>query len=123
MTHQVTSDQPNTAALPDQATPREIVIYGHSTLFFWWPAWAIGFVFAVLNAGQEKFLATAPGSQPSSVLGLSYATDCAFKNLARIFSGRPLVLAPATSARSVRAAARLSSKFRTSSSSTAKSAQ
>ncbi len=72
MTHQLTSDQPKTAALPHQAALREIVIYGHSTLFFWWPAWVIGFVFAVLNAGQEKFLATAPGSQPSSVLGLSY---------------------------------------------------
>ena len=72
MTHPLTSDQPNAAALPHQAALREIIIYGHSTLFFWWPAWAIGFVFAVLNAGQEKFLATAPGSQPSSVLGLSY---------------------------------------------------
>ena len=51
---------------------REIIIYGHTTLFFWWPAWAIGFVFAVLNAGQENFLATALGSRPSSVLGLSY---------------------------------------------------
>jgi hypothetical protein len=38
MTHQLTSDQPNTAALPHQAALREIVIYGHSTLFFWWPA-------------------------------------------------------------------------------------
>jgi hypothetical protein len=72
MTHQLTSNEPNTAALPHQAALREIVIYGHSTLFFWWPAWAIGVVFAVLYAGQEKFLATAPGSQPSSVLGLSY---------------------------------------------------
>jgi hypothetical protein len=72
MTHPLTSDQTNAAALPHQAALREIIIYGHTTLFFWWPAWAIGFVFAVLNAGQEKFLATAPGSQPSSVLGLSY---------------------------------------------------
>lgn len=72
MTHQLTIEETNSAAAPQQAALREIVIYGHTTLFFWWPAWAIGFLFAVLDAGQEKFLATVPGSQPSSVLGLTY---------------------------------------------------
>ena len=72
MTHALTSDQTNAAELPHTAALREIIIYGHSTLFFWWPAWAVGFLIAVLNAGQEKFLATAPGSQPSSALGLTY---------------------------------------------------
>ena len=28
---------------------------------FWWPAWVIGFVIALLNAGEEKFLAQAEG--------------------------------------------------------------
>lgn len=51
---------------------QEIIVYGHTTLFFWWPAWVFGFVIAGLNAGQEKFLATAPGAQPSSALGLTY---------------------------------------------------
>jgi hypothetical protein len=46
----------------------------HSTLLYWWPAWAFGFVFAILNAGQEKFLATAEGGQPSSALGLTYVS-------------------------------------------------
>jgi hypothetical protein len=59
------------AALP-LAAVQEINVYGHSTLLYWWPAWAFGFVFAALNAGQEKFLATAPGAQPSSALGLTY---------------------------------------------------
>ena len=72
MTHQLTIDDTNAAPLPQTAALREIVIYGHSTLFFWWPAWAVGFAIAILNAGQEKFLATAPGSQPSSALGLTY---------------------------------------------------
>jgi hypothetical protein len=49
---------------------QEINIYSHSTLLYWWPAWAFGFVFTLLNAGQEKFLATAQGGQPSSALGL-----------------------------------------------------
>ena len=54
------------------STRQEITVYGHSTLLYWWPAWAFGFVIALLNAGQERFLATAPGSQPSSALGLTY---------------------------------------------------
>jgi hypothetical protein len=54
------------------ATLQEINVYGHSTLLYWWPAWAFGFIIALLNAGQEKFLATAPGAAPSSALGLTY---------------------------------------------------
>lgn len=59
-------------AIPHPAVVQEISIYGHSTLLYWWPAWAFGFLIALLNAGQEKFLATAPGVQPSSALGLTY---------------------------------------------------
>jgi hypothetical protein len=35
MTHQLTIEETNTAALPQQAALREFVIYGHTTLFFW----------------------------------------------------------------------------------------
>lgn len=72
MTQQLVIDQTDVTASPRSATPQEIIIYGHSTLFFWWPAWAIGFVIAVLNAGQEKFLASPLGEKPSSALGLTY---------------------------------------------------
>ena len=61
-------------AQTDAATAQEITVYGHSTLFYWWPAWAFGFLFALLNAGQEKFLATAEGAKPSSALGLTYVS-------------------------------------------------
>ena len=75
MTQQLALNQTDVATvtvLPHPATLQEINIYSHSTLLYWWPAWALGFVIALLNAGQEKFLATAPGSQPSSALGLTY---------------------------------------------------
>jgi hypothetical protein len=75
MTPQVTIDQTDAAtvvALPHPAALQEINIYSHSTLLYWWPAWAFGFVFALLNAGQEKYLATAEGAQASSALGLTY---------------------------------------------------
>ena len=29
--------------------PRELRIYGHSTLFYWWPVWLVGFIFCLLT--------------------------------------------------------------------------
>ncbi len=75
MTQQLTIDQTDAAtvaASPHPAALQQIYVYSHSTLLYWWPAWAFGFVIALLNAGQEKFLATAEGDQPSSALGLTY---------------------------------------------------
>jgi hypothetical protein len=77
MTQQLGIGQTNGAApatLPNTAALQEITIYSHSTLFYWWPAWAFGFVSALLNAGQEKFLATAEGARPSSAIGLSFVS-------------------------------------------------
>ena len=75
MTQQLAIDQTEAAtvtALPHPAALQEINVYSHSTLLYWWPGWAFGFLMALLNAGQEKFLATAEGGQPSSALGLTY---------------------------------------------------
>jgi signal transduction histidine kinase len=58
--------------LPREVHQEEIKVYSHSTLLYWWPAWAIGFVIAFLNTGQEQLLATADGAPPSSALGLTY---------------------------------------------------
>jgi hypothetical protein len=66
------SDAATVAASPRPAALQEVIIYGHSTLLYWWPAWCLGFVIAALNAGQERFLPTATGAQPSSALGLTY---------------------------------------------------
>jgi hypothetical protein len=66
------TDAATNAALVQPAALQEIKIYSHSTLLYWWPAWAFGFLFALLNAGLEQFLATAEGNGPSSALGLTY---------------------------------------------------
>jgi hypothetical protein len=76
MTQQLAIDQADAAAVPHPAALQEINIYSHSTLLYWWPAWAFGFVFAILNAGQEKFLATAEGGQPSSARSVSLTCRC-----------------------------------------------
>ena len=77
MTHEPTVDQidgTTVAVLPQPATLQEIKIYDHSTLLYWWPAWAFGFLFALLNSAQEEFLATTVGGRPSSALGLTYVS-------------------------------------------------
>ena len=63
MTQQLAVNQTDTAPTPELAQPvaQQINIYGHSNLLYWWPAWAFGYIFALLNAGQEQFLATAEG--------------------------------------------------------------
>src|ERR1700694_111197 len=68
------TDAGHVEVLPHAVALQEINIYSHSTLLYWWPAWAFGFVIALLNAGQEKFLATDQDSQPSSALGLTYVS-------------------------------------------------
>jgi hypothetical protein len=75
MTQQLAIDQRDaatTVAAPHPTAQQEIIICSHSTLLYWWPAWVFGFVFALLNSGQELFLPTAEGRQPSSALGLTY---------------------------------------------------
>lgn len=66
------SEAAASATMPHPAHSPEIRIYSHSTLLYWWPAWAFGYVGAVLNVGQETFLATAEGARPSSAVGLTF---------------------------------------------------
>src|SRR5260221_9554213 len=29
--------------------PNEVIIYGHTTLFYWWPVWFFGFLFGLIT--------------------------------------------------------------------------
>ncbi len=52
------------ASPPPQAPPRqkEITIYSHSTLFYWWPVWAAGFIMAFVSAISGQVLAVVPAN-------------------------------------------------------------
>jgi len=53
---------PGTATGPP-ATPvpdEEIRIYGHNNLFYWWPVWALGFLFALLTYLDGHVMAVVP---------------------------------------------------------------
>ena len=58
-------------ALPNaEVTPsseKEIRIYGHSTMFYWWPVWTVGFLMAALTYMDGHVLAVVPqGTQVES---------------------------------------------------------
>src|SRR5215203_4151848 len=64
---------PNEKALAAQAAAEatripQVFVYGHSTLFYWWPAWAFGFFFAFL----ENVVLDPTDDQAASGVGLSY---------------------------------------------------
>jgi hypothetical protein len=39
---------------------REITIVSHSTLFYWWPVWAVGFILGVLSYFSGTYMAVVP---------------------------------------------------------------
>jgi hypothetical protein len=47
---------------PPATTPgsREITIVSHSTLFYWWPVWAIGFLMGILSLWSGHKMAVVP---------------------------------------------------------------
>jgi hypothetical protein len=40
--------------------PGEIVIISHSSLFYWWPVWLVGYVMAILTYANNTWLAIVP---------------------------------------------------------------
>lgn len=66
----------NAEELPDPSRLPELIIYSHSTLFYWWPVWLTGFIMAAItffrggtieldNVRNEYF-------HPSSGLGVTF---------------------------------------------------
>lgn len=45
---------------PPGAPAQEIVIYGHTALFYWWPVWFFGYVFALLTWWGDTRAAIVP---------------------------------------------------------------
>jgi hypothetical protein len=75
MTDQLLSNRPVATTAPtstETLNSPQVNVYSHSTLLYWWPAWAFGFVVGLLNLGQERFLSSDQHVQINSALGLSY---------------------------------------------------
>src|SRR5579864_5894929 len=39
---------------------KKIVVYSHSSLFYWWPVWLAGFIMAVVSSMSDQRLAVVP---------------------------------------------------------------
>src|SRR5262245_41262422 len=49
--------------------PGEIIVYHHSSLFYWWPVWALGFVMAIITYFSDKHMAIVPaGTIPTTAM-------------------------------------------------------
>jgi hypothetical protein len=54
---------------------REIVVFGHSPLFYWWPVWSLGYVMALLTYVQGSAIQVSDAEviiHPSKSLGVIY---------------------------------------------------
>src|SRR5438045_2978026 len=49
-----------TAAGPMADVNREIRVYSHSTLFYWWPVWAAGFIMGLVTLVDGHRVAIVP---------------------------------------------------------------
>jgi hypothetical protein len=49
-----------TATPQSLQAPREILIVSHSTLFYWWPVWAVGFLMFLMTIFSGDRMATIP---------------------------------------------------------------
>jgi hypothetical protein len=55
------------------AKPGEIVIISHSSLFYWWPVWLVGFIMTILTYADGHRLAVVPrGTEPIERATVTY---------------------------------------------------
>jgi len=66
-------------ALPGLEAKREVVVYAHTSLLYWWPVWAIGYILALVTYSQGSLYTFTSGDQefkvlihPSKNLGVIY---------------------------------------------------
>lgn len=57
--------QPATA--PPPPSVREIRVYSHSNLFYWWPVWACGFLMTILTYLDGSRMALVPGGEDTVI--------------------------------------------------------
>jgi hypothetical protein len=60
------------ASTTSEVTPNEIVIISHSTIFYWWPVWLVGFLMAALTYLSGHVMAFVP---PGTVAESSRTVD------------------------------------------------
>jgi hypothetical protein len=68
------AEQPAPSPITTPST-RELRIYSHSNLFYWWPVWACGFLMAILTYIDGSRMALVPGGDGVVVMQNAEVTD------------------------------------------------
>ncbi len=59
------------SATPADDAPLELIVISHSTLFYWWPVWAVGFVMAGISYWSGDLVAfVPPGTRAEQKVGV-----------------------------------------------------
>ncbi|GIW78661.1 MAG: hypothetical protein KatS3mg105_0468 [Gemmatales bacterium] len=89
------------SATNEAGRPRQIVIYSHSALFYWWPVWAVGFIMGILTFFSGDRLAIVPDGSVAARVDPregqhSYATVVGEANSAKkqLEEGQYIVIVP-----------------------------
>jgi hypothetical protein len=58
------STHPQTTPSSATTPPREVIIYGHTALFYWWPVWSLAFLFGMMSwFGHARAAFVPPDSE------------------------------------------------------------
>ncbi|MGL4549852.1 MAG: hypothetical protein ACRC33_01590 [Gemmataceae bacterium] len=60
---------------PSQQTPQEVTVVSHSTLLYWWPVWACGFLMAAITFFEGTLMSTVPEGTKASVQEVEVTAD------------------------------------------------
>ncbi len=88
------------AVLPPRETRREILIVSHSSLFYWWPVWAVGFIMGGLSMFSGTRIATLP-PQSKEFHKAKEVSVTDSKDETNSFKDRDVIVAPASSSTTV----------------------
>jgi hypothetical protein len=64
-----------TYLLLGKSKPGEIIVYHHSTLFYWWPVWALGFLMALISFVGDTMAIVPEGTHTATVTQGSALVD------------------------------------------------
>jgi hypothetical protein len=74
---------------------REIMIISHSTLFYWWPVWAVGFLMSIITYFGGYSMAVVPNGTAAGVATTGEAkVDVRGKTETAKLDGRAVLVAP-----------------------------
>ena len=62
----IPGSQPAPRPAPITPSRQEVRIYSHSSLFYWWPVWAAGFIMALLTIGGGMMVVVPSGTEAES---------------------------------------------------------